>query len=325
MVLVVLGIDALDPDLVDADTHSNLVLEAHSAIETLESSAGEPSTHELWPTIITGLRPEEHGLTLDDDGVAWGNPLLDAGSRLADWVLPDSVQTKIGAWLLTNASVDAFRTPATYYADNGISTVFDDYESTAIGVPNYVVDPDSEDREHSLRRSLGDLFERDPESRGGHTTSDVETFYEQCMEMAMVRVARTRRGLRGARRELVFGYTSGLDLIGHVTYDAPELQMAAYEEIDEFVGELRDDLSGDDELILVSDHGLQDGVHTDEAMIAATDPELLDGVDSVLDVRAAIESELDRTQHTTNRSRTAFDSGAGGEDVKSQLEDLGYM
>jgi len=322
MVLVVLGIDALDPELVDPGTHPNLVVDSHRSIETLTSSTGEPSTHELWPTIITGLEPAAHGLTLADDGVAWENPLLSLGSDVADYLVPDGLQTKIGAWLLTNTEADAFRTPATYYEEAGIETLFDGVEARAIGVPNYVVDPDDEDREHTLRRGMGDLFERDPEATGGHTSADPYLFYEQCMEMAMVRIARVRRGLRGDRHELVFGYTSGLDLIGHVTYDLPDLQMRAYEELDEFVGELRADLDEDDELLLVSDHGLQDGVHTHEAMVAGTDGTMVAAIDSVLDVYDAVTAALDRGDHTTTDERAAV---TGGDEVREQLEDLGYI
>lgn len=322
MVLVVLGIDALDPDLVDPVRHPNLSLAAHSVIETIDSHAGEPSTHELWPTIVTGLVPAEHGLELDD-GVAWENPVLRLGSDIADYLVPDGLQSRIGAWLLTNTDEDAFRVPATYYEANGLTTVFDDHVARAIGVPNYVVDPDVEDREHALRRRLGDLFERDPEATGGHRSSDPYEFYEQCLEMAMVRLARARRALRGGRHELVFAYTSGLDLVGHVTYDLPELQGRAYDEIDEFVGELRGDLREDDELLLISDHGLQDGVHTHEAMAAATEPSLVDAIDSVVDVRDAVEMELSRHDHS--RSVERGDVGAGGGRVQKQLEDLGYM
>jgi hypothetical protein len=326
MTLVVLGVDALDPDLVEESEHPNLVLDSFDAIETISSAAGEPSTHELWPTIITGLRPEDHGLTLEDDGVAWGNPLLSFGSRLADYVLPDSLQTAIGAWLLTNTDADAFRTPASYYAENGIETVFDGRAAKPIGVPNYVVDPDSEDREHSLRKDMGDLFERDPEATGGHRSADPAAFYEQCLEMAMVRIALTRRALRSREYELVFGYTSGLDLVGHVAYQSPGMGAAAYDELDEFVGELREDLGPEDELVLVSDHGLQEGVHTHEAMVAATDPAFVERVDSVLDVRAAIDAELDGRDHVpTPREFETGDDAAGGEAVREQLEDLGYM
>ncbi|WP_459194217.1 alkaline phosphatase family protein [Halosimplex sp. J119] len=322
MTVVVLGIDALDPDLVDPEKHPNLSLDHHRSIETLVSHTGEPSTHELWPTIITGLPPSEHGLELDDDGVAWGNPLLEAGSTVADYLLPDSLQTRLGAWLLTNTSSDAFRTPVSYYSEQGISTVFDGSEATAIGVPNYVVDPDTGDREHALRRSLGDLFERDPEAAGGHATSDLDAFYEQCLEMAMIRIARARRATRGGRHELAFAYTSGLDLIGHVTSDSPDVQMRAYGELDEFVSELRADLADGDELLLVSDHGLQDGVHTNEAMVAGTDEGMVEAIESVLDVRAAIETELDQSDHTAS----SRDEGLAIESdrVQQQLEDLGY-
>jgi len=325
MTLVVLGIDALDPDLVDSDDHPNLALEAHRSIETIESAEGEPSTHELWPTIITGLPPAEHGLVLGDDGVAWENPLLSLGSRVADYLLPDSLQTAIGAWLLTNTSADAFRTPATYYAKNDIETLFDGREAKAIGIPNYVVDPDDEDREHKLRQELGDLFQRDPNAKGGHRSSNPTTFYEQCLEMSMVRIALTRRALRSRSYELVFGYTSGLDLVGHVAYQSAGMQDTAYDELDDFVGELSNDLDPEDELVLVSDHGLQDGVHTHEAMIAATDSSLINSVDSVMDVRSAIESELDEQDHRQDSSRFNTTSEVDGETVRQQLEDLGYM
>jgi predicted AlkP superfamily phosphohydrolase/phosphomutase len=323
MTVVVLGIDALDPDLVAPDEHPNLTLTAHRSIDTIVSSSGEPSTHELWPTIITGLRPAEHGLMLDD-GVSWENPLIAAASSLADYVVPNGLQTKIGGWLLTNTDADAFRTPATYYADNDIETVFDGYESAAIGIPNYVVDPDTEDREHQLRRRMGDLFERDTDAKGGHRSADPAAFYEQCLEMAMIRIARVRRALRGREYELVFGYTSGLDLIGHVSHSQPELQQRAYKELNEFVGELRGDLQKKDKLVLVSDHGLQDGLHTDEAMIASTDPQIIEAVSSVRDVRSVVENELDNQNHTPQSTQNRSTVGDSTK-VKKQLEDLGYM
>lgn len=325
MTVVVLGIDALDPDLVSEDDHPNLTLEAHDRIETIQSSAGEPSTHELWPTIITGLRPEQHGLQLSD-GVAWENPVLALGSSIADVVLPESLQTKLGSMILTKTEADAFRTPATYYEENDLSTVFDGYKSRAIGIPNYVIDPEEEDREHRLRRQMGDLFERDPDAKGGHRSSNPAEFYELCMEMSMIRIARVRRALRSHQYELVFGYTSGLDLIGHVSYDQADLQARAYDELNDFVGEVATDLQAEDELVLISDHGLQDGLHTDEAMVASTDPEIVSRIDSVLDVRGTIEDALDASSHAvTDLSDGDTADSAQTERVQEQLEDLGYL
>ena len=325
MTLVVLGIDALDPELVATDEHPALTLAAHRSIDTIDSMAGEPSTHELWPTIITGRRPADHGLVLDD-GVAWEHPVLRYGSHVADYVLSDELQTRIGGWLLTRTSEDAFRVPASYYADNDIPTVFDGRSSTAIGVPNYVTAPDDEDREHQLRRHMGELFERDAAATGGHRSADPDRFYERCLEMAMVRIARVRRALRSRQYELVFGYTSGLDLVGHVSYDRSDLQRRAYAELDEFVGELRDDLGDGDELLLVSDHGLQEGLHTHEAMVAATTSTLVDSIGSVVGIKAAIEDELASTDHrpTDRPTESATADDARGE-VRDQLEDLGYL
>jgi hypothetical protein len=144
---------------------------------------------------------------------------------------------------------------------------------------------------------MGELFERDPDADSGHRSEDPIAFYELCMEMAMIRTALVRRAFRSRSHELVFGYTSGLDLIGHVAYDLPALQERAYEELNDFVGELRADLGPEDELVLVSDHGLQDGVHTDEAMIASTSEEIVADVESVLDLKAAVEGVLDGTDH----------------------------
>ncbi|XGI84221.1 alkaline phosphatase family protein [Halorutilales archaeon Cl-col2-1] len=323
MTLVVLGIDALDPELADPDDHPHLTLCSHASIDTIVSSAGEPSTHELWPSIITGLTPEEHGLKLDE-GVSWENPVIDLGSEVADYVVPDGLQTLIGAWLLNNTEQDAFRVPATYYDKNGLETLFDGREAKAIGVPNYVTDPDDEDREHQLRRDMDELFERDTDAKGGHTSDDPVEFYELCMEMSMVRIALVRRALRSMNYELVFGYTSGLDLIGHVSYDLPELQDRAYEELNDFVGELRGDLSEDDELVVVSDHGLQDGVHTDEAFISSTDPSIVESVEGILDLRGVVNEELERG-HIPDKPDYERDEGCEGERVKEQLEDLGYM
>jgi predicted AlkP superfamily pyrophosphatase or phosphodiesterase len=326
MTLVVLGVDALDPDIVDPDEHPNLTLARHRPIDTIPSSTGEPSTHELWPTIITGLPPSEHGLTLDD-GVSWESDFLNYASDVAEYVLPKSMRVRLGAWVLNNTAEDTFRTPASYYDEQGLETVFDSVASTTIGVPNYVTDPDEEDREHALRRRMGSLFERDPDAKGGHTSSDPAEFYKRCLEMSMIRIARTRRALRSRKYELVFAYTSGLDLVGHIAHDRPELQASAYAELDEFVGELRDDLGPADDLLLVSDHGLQDGLHTDTAMIAATSSQLVSNVESVTDVQTAIENALETTDYTpSERDFGATTNNEGTSDeVREHLQDLGYM
>jgi predicted AlkP superfamily phosphohydrolase/phosphomutase len=320
-----MGIDALDAELASESSHPNLTLKSYSRISTIESANGELSTHELWPTIITGLPPEEHGITLDS-GVGWESPVLRFGSSVADTILPDRLQSRLGAWLLNNTENDVFRTPTSYYEKNGVSTLFDAYDAKTIGIPNYVTNLDVEDREHELRRNLGELFERDMSQPGGHSSADPDAFYEQAMEMVMIRLARTRRAYRSHQFELVFGYTSGVDLIGHIAYNDPQLQDRAYDETNEFVGDFLSDLGDDDTLVIVSDHGLQDGIHTDQAMIASTEPRIVEAVDSVVDLRAALEAELADGDHepvpVESRREASLDDESG---VQQHLEDLGYM
>lgn len=325
MTLVVAGLDALDAGVLSTGDYPNLTLAAHSRISTLRSSTGELSTHELWPTIITGVTPEEHGLTLQS-GLSWDSPLLRFGGKIAQYTLPKAVRSKIGAWILNNAEVDVFRTPASYYERQGVSTLFDNTDSKTIGIPNYVTDTDSGDREHELRRGLGELFERDTEQPGGHVSADPRAFYEQCMEMVMIRIARIRRAVRSGNHELVFGYTSGVDLIGHVAYNDPGLQNRAYAELDGFVGELRTDISGEDTLVIVSDHGLRDGVHTEDAVIASTEPRIVDAVESVLDVREVLEHELEGDRHEPKGQDPIKAPSTDDEaEVREHLEDLGYI
>ena len=324
MTIVVFGIDALDPDIVDTDLHGNLVLNKFKKIETITSSTGVPSTHELWPTIITGQTPENHGLLLED-GVSWDSPFLTFASRIAKYIIPKIGRRFIGNWLLNHLEVDTFQTRRDYYINNNIKTVFSNTKSLAIGIPNFVTDSENTDREYELRKTLGDLFERNSDARGGHVTSDPEKFYNLCMEMAMIRIARTRRGLRSGNYDLVFGYTSGLDLIGHVTHKHPRMQRGAYDELNEFVGELRNDLEKDDCLILVSDHGLQDGIHTSHAMISASEGSLISNVESVTDVYDAITQELKRGQHQKKSRGFSSNTIPPSDEVEQHLKDLGYF
>jgi hypothetical protein len=264
-------------------------------------------------------------LTLES-GVGWESPLLRLGGSVADVIFPDRVQVKIGAWILNNTETDVFRTPASYYERNGLSTLFDGYNAKTIGIPNYLTESDADDREYELRRQLGDLFRRDSDQPGGHSSADPEAFYEQAMEMVMIRLARIRRAYRGGRFGLVFGYTSGVDLIGHVAYNDPHLQDQAYRETDDFVDNLRSDLDPDDTLVIVSDHGLQDGIHTKQAMIASTEPRIVDSVESVVDIREALEQEMADGDHETSPAERSGESlFADKEQVQEHLEDLGYM
>jgi hypothetical protein len=60
-------------------------------------------------------------------------------------------------------------------------------------------------------------------------------------------------------------------------------------------------------------------------MVAGTDPEMVEAIESVTDVRAAVEAELDANDHSPEPRAGRDRDGVGGEQVREQLEDLGYM
>jgi hypothetical protein len=59
-------------------------------------------------------------------------------------------------------------------------------------------------------------------------------------------------------------------------------------------------------------------------MIAATDPAIVEAVPSVIEVRAAVETQLDQQDHTPT-ARRETDAVGNESEVREQLEDLGYM
>lgn len=86
-----------------------------------------------------------------------------------------------------------------------------------------------------------------------------------------------------------------------------------------------DYFTGRDTLIVITDHDLRDGLQKEESIIAATDGELFENVESVLNVRAPIESELpDGTHQPEPDAPDSVVEPVESDAVAQQLEDLGY-
>ena len=89
--LTVLGLDAADYRLAKRWDCENLLLDNHCGIRTFSYSLDVPATLEVWPTIATGVTPEEHGVVLDRMG--WdATPGLALFVRLAQ-ALPEAAHS----------------------------------------------------------------------------------------------------------------------------------------------------------------------------------------------------------------------------------------
>jgi len=330
MTVVILGIGSLDPDLVDPDRHPNLTLESYHPIGTPNSADKEPKTHEIWPSIITGKQPQKHGIVSDDDLPSDSSRTSEPDIVLNRY-LPNILQTYINNWLVTAEKSRPLQTPASYYENNDIPTLFDNHKSTTIGIPNYVTNPEESDREDQLREQMRETFLQKSDNPDEDQPSVPIDFYNQCLEMTLVRITRMRRAVRSNNYELIFGYTSGIDLIHYTKQSHMDYQQRSYNEINEFVGQLREDLDDDDVLVIVSDHGEQTDDKKGKAMIAGP-TNITEKIEHVTDIKGVVEQvleseyhqpdEQDRNQTNTDRNQTNTE---GSDEVKQQLEDVGYL
>jgi hypothetical protein len=337
MTTVVLGWDGLDADLVEAFDLSSAFGEHERRLSTFDNDAlGTPHTYEVWPSIITGRPPEQHGIyaATEGEGVAWDDPLLQRTASLARHVVPKSLRTRTGELLRERGAELDFKTPA-YYRERGIDTVFDRRTVRAITVPNYATDRD---------QSLGLDVDRGAElseflSVGGdegETNHELNVPLPELEERLVEEVAKKTGVVRACLQreyDLVFVWFGYLDTVGHLapSVDAHGWQERAYRRAARLTDDIRSAMQADDTLVCVSDHGLRDGHHTHDAFLGASNERATDGVRSVLGVRDGIERVTSMT--VTGDSlplRPEYRHGAARAtretvDVRDQLENLGYL
>jgi len=321
MRLVVLGWDALDHRLIDK-YGLNEQFGPTSEIDTyVNPVVDEPHTRELWPSIITGFHPNNHGIQAvsESGGVDWNNSAIDYASTVANGLVPQVLLSAIGNRLRERgAGLDVKRTE--YYKERGIETVFDD-RGKPISIPNYETDYD---REFDLDANRDDVWatllaDRDG-SEGFEPNVAPENVYSTVFSEASRRVAHTLSATQRGN-ELVWTWFGLLDTAGHVdpAVEYP-LQRMAYELAATYTQMVKRQVGSDTEVLCISDHGLIGGDHTHYATVAGGPDDAHESIDSVFDVADWIRSQ--ELQSDTGLSdSTEYDM----ETVNEQLEKLGYI
>jgi hypothetical protein len=336
---VVLGWDGLDFHLADDYDLTDAFGEHASEIATFDNDAlGKPHTYEVWPSIVTGVPPAEHGIRAKtaDSGVDWADPKLALAARLASGVVPERVRAAVGRALRERGASLDFRT-LEYYRERGVETVFDGRRALPLAVPNCRTDADDD---------LGVVFDRgaqlgeylNVDDAGGGGTAHSPKVPVPRLEQRLVGEATRKLGVvRSAVQrdyDLVFVWLGFLDTVGHLapTVEEAGWQARHYEIAAKLTRAVRADLGDHDHLVCVSDHGLQAGRHTHTAFFGSDDERLTASVDSVLDVKRALDVVTPRTGDRDGDPgvreayrRAGHASRRDAEDVRSQLEDLGYL
>jgi hypothetical protein len=320
MTTVVLGWDGLDCDLLQRYGLTDRFGPVTKRIDTLSNDdLGKPHTWELWPSMITGKPPRDHGIHAHEfvEG-GFSSRWLSLAARLSAWTVPDALRWRVGR-LVRDAGATFDFHDLEYYRQRGLATVFDDYESCPIAIPN--------------ARSAFDEAVGMQADRGAYLADYLESAGDGGQRRATVPMATLRARVRGdmaakvamveaahPTHDLVFVWLAYVDTIGHVAPTARDgLMREVYETAATYTERVRNGLGADDSLLCVSDHGLQDGEHTEHACLGGP-AGAVDSAEHVLDLPVAIDAV------TTASTDTAGESKAENvAEVEQRLDDLGYL
>ncbi len=298
MVLVVLALDAADVALAEAFGCDNILLDSHVEMTSVAHRLDHPHTGEAWPSIATGLHPTEHGVTGHG---SWDNPVLTALSRVAHTLgISGDIRDSVG-------DVIKDRTDQEWHLDTVDRPTFLDGEYRAVHNWPGVY------RNEALHYIWG-LFEQVKQGDMSEQTLVRETYTEAASKFGWFHEAITHE------IELAASHVHVLDVLGHVYSDDEEAYRTVYRDVDDRIGSLRDALGEDDDLLVLSDHGMEvtwlddedPGTHSWRAIASTTVDE---PPEHALDVREWVEAHVP----TIDPERTEADL------PEDQLRELGYI
>lgn len=322
--VIVLGWDALDVELIKAFGLGGRFGLHQTKIETFcNEHVGEPHTMELWPSMVTGVMPADHGVyaATESDGVEWDNSIINLAADVANGIVPQRWLTAIGAGL-RDRGIGVNRVAAGYYKQRGVSTVFDGRGARPISIPNYQT---QFDEQHGLDADRGRLWRAlDVDRQAGEgilPQVNMSRVYDELGAEMGTRVGLTLQAMH-AGHDIVWTWFGLLDSVGHIqpAVTAP-LQRDWYETAAAVTEMVRQTVPEDATVLAVSDHGLQDGTHTHYATLCSDDPAASADIDSVTDIRGWVDGVCSEGEGG-DRGEVDADGLAG---VAETLEDLGYV
>jgi len=295
---VVLGWDGLDHRLAVDFGLADAFAPAHREIETFDNEVlGSPQTYELWPSVLTGLTPREHGLRLLDTGrddSVLARAAKRTFARLTERsTLPMKALVRGGLALQDRGIVLADRSPD-WYREHGLWTLFDGVDARPMAVPNYRTPADDElDEDLGYSRRRAGFIESVPRWKAGIVAyrptvalSRVENWLASDLDHRLRIVRR-----HAATHDLVFCWFPYLDVVGHlVPTVGAAVQERAYRVAAEATRDVREALPNETRVVVVSDHGHRDGAHTHSAFFGADADATVDPVADLTDVADGVAS-----------------------------------
>lgn len=304
MTLVILGIDALDAAQVHHFEAEELQLDSHGPMETFNHKNPIPYTGEVWPAVATGVHPVESGFTHGFNST-WDNPIIEFASNVMGpylnhyWrtTLGDIIRRATGSdWQLAETDQETFFDGAGRYVHNWPCTI-------------------NGNELQRIWRQL-DTAVKDEQSK--------DEFDRQSLCMAAEKFGWL---LESLRHEAVIAATHIhlLDSGGHAYGDDKDRYQWYYERVCDFVRQVKTQLAPEDELLLISDHGMntnwlpRDGEVGHHSFRAYSASSVETRPRHVLDVRSWVE------QHVGPHEDSYMADEAAVEVPEEHLRELGYI
>lgn len=247
MTVVVVALDALDAGLVEHFDIEEFRLRSSSDLETFARTKDDPYTPEVWATVATGRGPEEHGVT--GAGTSeWDNPLLEFGSRFTAR-LPERTRGTLGrlARSTTNQRESIGHTDG--------KTMFDRDGAVVRNWPGVTHGSDLQhawDLMHDVSEDMSkQTFERELLCLCAEQFGWAHEILNHDVSVAGVHV-------------------HTLDAAGHAYANDEDALRRIYRRVAEFVDSLCNTLGEDDELLVLSDHGMEVTFYGDDDAEPAT-------------------------------------------------------
>jgi len=297
--LAVLALDAADYRLARQWNCENMLLSKNRGIETFSYSYDHPFTPEVWTSIATGLQPEEHSVY--GDAADWNSLPLRLVSKFTQY-LPHKWRNLLGKPFRERGHEQHIHQSNKPHA----------FERGAVfGWPGISqADHLSEAWSWASKLNHGEMDMSELRSKTlGNTGKELGWLV----------------GMQEAGIPIFGVHSHILDITGHAFANRKNLLREYYEYVDSMLSWVRDQV---DELVIISDHGMQvswlkddsPGTHSDYAMFAATAGVEGELPESVFDVRAWLEA------NTEAKSESDRQEGKVGMDTaEERLRELGYI
>ncbi|KZX49229.1 hypothetical protein AV929_11820 [Haloarcula sp. K1] len=183
--------------------------------------------------------------------------------------------------------------------------------------------------EDAVNRELKDLITPgSPKSSSdfsGYIPSiESSAFERKALSADADRLIRLLDAVESRQHDFVICHFFSIDLVQHIWADTPSKLERWYGIYDDYVGRVRQSLSENDTLVLVSDHGMEtEGIHSKRAFYAANKQLWEETPRKMEDFRGVLESELQ--EHSSSDDNVEDNTVQISGDTRKHLSELGYF